>query len=281
MLFDNPAAYQNPSRNPAPPDTFYAGDVGLTSGSSGGGGLHIAASDLLPAMDDWSALPILETPRPSKEALDAGFGEADHSYFYSRVPTDGIDQPAVRAAASWLVDGVLDVEQIARGVGIEARLARSGLDWITKGTCHAGDIRVRHEARRLPARGLSLIGAQDRAGRITAHAYTNGATKLFVRAGAMDASTLLALEVGDESTRAMWARAGCAVASLIGGCFAGASSPQRGAMIAATALAALLTALWCAWYGWDDAVPPGIATLTGCALSMMCSNRQHAKAHCD
>ena len=56
-------------------------------------------------------------PRPSKEALDAGFGEADHSYFYSRVPTDGIDQPAVRAAASWLVDGVLDVEQIARGVG--------------------------------------------------------------------------------------------------------------------------------------------------------------------
>ena len=275
LLFDNPAAYHNPSRDPAPPETFYAGGVGL---AAGGGGLKIAASDLLPAMDRWSALPILETPRPSRAALDAGFGEADHLHFYSRVPADGVEHPGVRAAASWLVDGVLDLEQIARGVGLEALLERSGLGWITKGTCHAGDIRVRHEGRRLPARGLSLIGAQERGGRIAAHTYTNGVTKIFVRAGVMDAATLLALEVGDESTRAMWARAGCVVTAVIGGCFAWAGSPQRGAIIAATALVALLTALWSAWYGWDDAVAPGIATLIGCALSMICSGKQHAKS---
>ena len=44
-----------------------------------------------------------------------------------------MDHPAVKAAASWLVDGVLDIESIARGVGLEAALKRGGLDWITKG----------------------------------------------------------------------------------------------------------------------------------------------------
>ena len=63
LRFDNPAAYHNPSRDPAPPETFFAGGVGL---APGGGGLQVAAPDLLPAMDPWATLPILSAPNPSQ-----------------------------------------------------------------------------------------------------------------------------------------------------------------------------------------------------------------------
>ena len=96
----------------------------------------------------------------------------------------------------------------------------------------------------------------------------------------LHAVTYLALEVGDESSRAMWTRVKCVVAGAIGGYLY--EQLGRGAIFAVTALAALLTALWTSYYGWDDAVSPGITTLVGCALSMICNGKtekQHAKSH--
>lgn len=87
------------------------------------------------------------------------FSSLFRRYLYSRVPKDGFNNPVIRAAASYLVDGVLDVNAISAGLGIESLLSTAGLDWITKGTCHAGDIRVHFEGRALPE-ALSVVGKQ-------------------------------------------------------------------------------------------------------------------------
>ncbi len=125
---------------------------------------------------DWA--PILIAKRHviglGRDALRAGFSEADHQYFYSRVGSDGLDNPALKATAAYLVDGVFDVESVSKATGLEALLAGAGLGWITKGTCNAGDIRVHFEGRSLPREGVSLFADQMAGGKLVGHAFAEG-----------------------------------------------------------------------------------------------------------
>ena len=103
---------------------------------------------------------------------------------YSRVPEDGFLTGLAKTTAAYLVDGVVDASAIAQKTGVEALLGKAGLDWLVKGTCNAGDVRVRFEERKLPE-ALSALGEVTSFKKLVAHDYTRsgGAAKLFVRSG--------------------------------------------------------------------------------------------------
>jgi len=181
LTFDSPAAYYNPQRDPAPPKTYFhdSATVDLSGGElHGKSSLRVNAKDIVESLDPYRSKFIGSDSANSlsSQALAAGFSEISHEHFYSRVPKDGLEHPAVLAAAAYLVDGVVNINHIAQGTGIEGLLGRAGLDWITKGTCNAGDIRVSFEGRAVPSK-LSVIGKQ-RSGIIEPHTYKNGLTKL-------------------------------------------------------------------------------------------------------
>jgi hypothetical protein len=165
-FFDNPIAYQNPTRDPAPSlESWTSRDVVL------GPAVSADARDLEGALLPWAPRHLLGTDVSAlpATALALGFTEADHRYFYSRVPEDGYAEGVAKAAAAYLVDGVVDASALARGTGIEALLGRAGLDWIVKGTCRAGDIRVSFDARAVPRR-LGAVGRVEGA-RLRPHVY--------------------------------------------------------------------------------------------------------------
>ena len=267
LLFDNPAAYHNPTRDPAPTKTFFVGGEGIDlSGGSGNGGLHLSGKDLAPAMMPASPVPLYKAAVSDlpEEALSLGFHEADHRYFYSRVPKDGINNPIIRSAASYLIDGVLDVNEISKATGIESLLSGAGLGWITKGTCNAGDIRVSFFSRRIPD-AVSLIGKQISSGsglsRIIPHTYSNGETKLFVRSGVMDAEAILQITLSDETFWTNVYRIAVTLVLMLAS-FIGTSDGFVNSVAVAGAGGSLaLTMIWSYFYGTTAAVIPAIATI--------------------
>ena len=128
-------------------------------------------------LNTWKPLLITSAQVISYQALLDGFSETSHQHFYSRVPKDGWDNPVVKAAGAYLIDGVVDANMIAQGSGLEHLLARAGLDWITKGTCNAGDIRVSFETRSLPEQ-LSVLGKQQYPNLVVPHTFSN--TKRYI-----------------------------------------------------------------------------------------------------
>lgn len=211
LLFDNPVAYHNPSRDPAPSDVFSppSGTLALGGSAANSAGFTVGIADAEDALSAWAPIPIAKrhVTGLGYAALRAGFSEADHLHFYSRVPSDGLDNPALKSAAAYLVDGVVDVESAATASGVEAALARAGLDWITKGTCHAGDIRVRFEGRALPREGASLVADQVAGGKLVGHVFSEGAERrVLALPGLMTKASFIKQFLSNSSWSAMWRR---------------------------------------------------------------------------
>mmetsp|Transcript_94323 Transcript_94323/g.270153 ORF Transcript_94323/g.270153 Transcript_94323/m.270153 type:complete len:434 (-) Transcript_94323:746-2047(-) len=185
LLFDNPVAYNNPSRDPAPswsgtvPSPVHLGTtsspsssppppppqpglwvrfvswirsilqmLGLVSKGPGGSAgesvecgpshaceeLKTDAHNVEKALEPWRRIMLGPSIGAglSGGALDSGFGEYDHQYFYSRVAENGRLMNVGKVGAAYLLDGVVDINTIAKGTGLESLLGRAGLDWITK-----------------------------------------------------------------------------------------------------------------------------------------------------
>jgi hypothetical protein len=181
LRFDNPAAYHNPTRDPAPSREFSFNNlIDISGGSLGAAGLRVRADDIKSALTSWQPVYLTKknTENLTQAALADGFSEASHLHFYSRVPENGFNNPILKAAASYLIDGVIDVNEISKMTGLESLLRKAGLDWITKGTCNAGDVRVHFETRSIPGE-ISVIGEQQSPNLIMPHLFKNGATLLF------------------------------------------------------------------------------------------------------
>lgn len=191
--FNNPNAYRSPQRDPAPSRSFYK-DVDL----NGGDGLLIDSRLLKNYLDTY---PILLTKDLVSAVSSAEFVEADHKYFYSRTSqkkNGGLaDNAYVRAGIAYLLDGVVDAHEIAKGVGIDAALKDHGLEWITKGSCEPGDVRVSFQVSTLPSE-LSLLGKQvgypDPASRIVPQNYSQGDPVLMASANITTLENLLNLK---------------------------------------------------------------------------------------
>ena len=219
LFFDNPAAYHNPTRDPAPSKTLLsARGIDLSGKASSLAGLSISSQDMSPAMQPWQRLPITKehtTNGVSQQALKAGFSEADHVHYYSRKPKNGWNNPLFQAGVSYLVDGILDINSMSQATGIESLLNGAGLGWITKGTCDSGDVRVHFEAKRLP-QSVSLVGQQLH-GAVVPMLYSNGQSKLLLRSGYMTLEKLLHLSLSDLKFWQNWYRVGIFVLVLLGG----------------------------------------------------------------
>ena len=281
MRFDNPAAYHNPSRDPAPSHTFFGGGaegVDLSGADGSRDGLHIAAQDLEPAMEPYRVMHLSKhtVEGISNDALAAGFGEADHQHFYSRTPKDGLDNPVVRAAASYLIDGVFDVNEISRMTGIESMLGNAGLDWITKGTCNAGDIRVRFESRRLPE-AVSMVAKQINTGggapRLVPHTYSNGLKQIFLQRGVMDLADLLHDSLADVKWSTNMSRIGAVLIFALGGLFAGLQADAQFGLVFGVCAGGVSWAVsWAMFYGVVAASVPLIAAAAAAAWWMKAHN---------
>ena len=217
--FDNPAAYYNPQRDPAPTLSFYAGGKGLNLWGAENG-LHVSARNLEAALRPFKTLLLDKATVDglSQGALQAGFGEADHQYFYSRVPKDGMDHPVVRSIASYLIDGVIDVNEISKGLGVESLLSTAGLGWITKGTCNAGDVRVSFSMRNVP-NSASILGKQTGGQFLVPHTYSNGKSMIIAKPKLMDLQGLLASALSDERWWTNIYRGGIMLLCVLGGLF--------------------------------------------------------------
>ena len=201
LVFDNPVAYNNPQRDPAPSKTIASHEgIDISGKASPVRGLSISSQDMEPAMQPWKHLYITKdhtTAGVSHDAKNNGFSEADHMYFYSRKPKGGWDSPLFQAGMSYLVDGILDVNSISSATGLESLLGKAGLGWITKGTCDAGDIRVHFEGKKLP-KSVSVAGQQI-GGTIVPMRYSNGASMLIIKSGIMNLESLLKLTLSDAN----------------------------------------------------------------------------------
>lgn len=274
--FDNPVAYRNPQRDPAPSTQVFAdgNGVDLSGGRGGNGrgpqGLHVSAKDLEPVMEPFKLMLLSEDVAKNLEphALKAGFGEVSQVYLYSTVPKDGLNNPSVRAGASYLVDGVVDIDAISEAAGIESLLGKAGLDGITKGTCNAGDIRVHFQTRRLP-KSISLVGRQTKAAgamrRLLPHTYATGQTVFLMRRGVMNLQALAKQVMGEAQDVAAGLRMGSMVIFLVA-CSLGAGPvlrPNSGGIAdwpltfacTGTLFGLSLGVVWGALYGGDDAAP--------------------------
>ena len=199
LLFDNPVAYYNPQRDPAPGVEFIsAGLIDIAGGRFGAeDGLKIYPTDARPILTGFNNELIgkRRAAEIGQEALNQGFSEVSHTHFYSRKPKNGWDNPILHSIASYLVDGVIDVNSIGKATGVEGLLSSAGLEWLTKGTCDAGDVRVHFETRSLPAQ-MSVLGEQRAPNLIVPHVYSNGATLLMLSDRSLSVKGLV------ESTRA-------------------------------------------------------------------------------
>jgi len=261
LFFDNPAAYHNPQRNPAPSTPLHAKSGIDLSGNANPAvaGLSISSSDMAPAMQNWQRLPIAKAHTVAgvgSEALRGGFSEADHQYYYSRKPKNGWNNPLVQAGMSYLVDGILDVNSISSATGIESLLGKAGLGWITKGTCEAGDVRVHFEGKRLP-KSVSLVG-QQMGGTVVPMMYSNGQAMLLIQSGVMSLESLLKISLSDAN---FWQNVyrGCVLLFVVVGgiCFEHYSNFQDpdwvlGLGLGGTVFSVLFTVLQLFFYGVDD-----------------------------
>ena len=210
LLFDSPAAYHNPQRDPAPPQSFRS----FSYVDLGGGKVDSSEALLLiPASISKTFTP-LRTEHIFKQhadnigemALRAGFTEVSHQHFFSRKPKAGWDSPGfLQAAAAYLVDGVIDANGLSKGLGIEGLLARAGLDWITKGTCDAGDVRVSFQTRSLPQQ-LSVLGEQQPNNVVAAHLYSSGVTELMAYDQSIDVAGMVTAFKGESESAIFWRR---------------------------------------------------------------------------
>lgn len=253
-FFDNAVAYNNPSRDPAPSRTFHAnGGVNIGSASKK---LIVAAADFAHALRPAETVTLYKegVKKLGQNALSEGFNEADYKYVYSRVPEDGfLGSPIVKAGAAYLIDGVVDVNEISRGTGFEHLLAGAGLDWITKGTCKAGDIRVHFETRRVPdtAAVLGMVVADGQ--KIIPFTYTNGHARVFANGVATDLSGLVKSTNSEESRQTLYIRLGLILLVLIGSFF-GAEFYARNSgtlVLSAGLYSLLLGGVWTFVYGVD------------------------------
>lgn len=127
-LFDNPVAYHNPARDPAPSRAVFAGDVdlaGVGDDASPGAGesLRMSSENLGEALEAAVVLPLTNKNAASLPP-EAEFTELDGRYMYSR------QQKAGRAGsflAALFIDGVVDFGEA--------------------GSCAAGDVRVHFEGQ--------------------------------------------------------------------------------------------------------------------------------------
>jgi hypothetical protein len=262
-FFDSPVAYHNPSRDPSPTKTFTASG-GIDLLADGKRQLIISTNDFENALLPWQTVTLYKegVRKLSQNALKEGFNEADHKYIYSRVPEDGFTgNPLVKAGASYLLDGVVDVNNIAAGTGFESLLAGAGLDWITKGTCKAGDIRVHFETRGLP-QSASVLGMVTGNGqKIVPFTYTNGYSKVFASSSAVNELSSFAKQQDNETRRWAWmCRAGLAVVLLLGA-WAGSDiyAPKAGTLPLFATIAAIgLGGAWAYSYGFDNKAALGV-----------------------
>lgn len=270
LFFDNPAAYHNPQRDPAPSSTFYSGDISLSgiASSSSSDFLHVRAEDFEPALSPWSPLYLPKTAAldVTERALQLGFNEADHAHYYSRVPKDGIENPILKAAASYLVDGIIDVNSIASATGVESLLSKAGLDWITKGTCNAGDIRVHFEAKFLPD-SVTVLGMQ-RGGSIVPNAYSTGISRIILAPGILSITELLEKFVSDGRWWCNVYRAGIVVMYLFS-LFLIRNESIRLFMGAICSIILSFVGTWFIYYGLDDVVIPGVLGVVVFSVSLM------------
>jgi len=208
LMFDNPIAYYNPQRDPAP-SVQYAPDslVDISAGDYGQQGIRVRSHDLAPVLSPWQNLYLDQekSDRISSRALADGFSEISHLHFYSRVPKDGWDNPVVKAAASYLIDGIIDVNSISQTTGIESLLGKAGLNWITMGTCNAGDVRVHFEIQYLPNE-LSVIGEQQYPNLIVPHTYSFGKRILLLNDKPLGVDALCQTIVQASGWQIFWQR---------------------------------------------------------------------------
>jgi len=321
LLFDNPVAYNNPSRDPAPGwtgtvnapvrlgTTSAPGEseaarkrapspslwarltawirsvlraLGLVKGAIDAraaegaecGPTHVCEAlkampqDLEPALAPWQLVTLAPSIGTglSGAALDAGFGEYDHKYFYSRIGENGVLMAAGKVGAAYLLDGVVDINTISKGTGLEKLLGRAGLDWITKGTCNPGDVRVHLETRDLPP-SLTVVAEQRADGFLIPHTFPNGRVAFLARHGILSLEAFVDAESNDAARLASWLRALSLVLAMgafyTKGVGADETATARGGPIFLYTLASALalvsgvcTVLWVPFYGPEDGVPP-------------------------
>ena len=283
LFFDNAAAYHNPQRDPAPSKTVVAPEgIDLSGKASSIVGLSIGSVDMEPAMQNWKQVPIYKdgTLKVSNTALNAGFTQADHRFFYSRQPKGGWNSPLFKAGVSYLVDGVLDVGSIASATGVESLLKGAGLDWITKGTCDAGDVRVHFESKQLPV-SASLVGLQMNKNLIP-NRFSNGAERMFVRSGLMNMDALLSLCLSDDTFWQNVYRFGLFLCVVVAGCLlecglatGSGDSPNllHGGTLGMLVYTLLLSIMTIFFYGVDDSyVAIGVTVLSAAGLLFMFSS---------
>merc|ERR1711871_1587181 len=88
-------------------------------------------------------------------------------------------------------------------------------DWITKGTCQAGDVRVSFLMRKVP-NSVSVLGLQI-GNQITPYTYSNGRSMIFLKPALMDLQGLLASTLADEKWWNNLYRLGVLFLCLFGG----------------------------------------------------------------
>jgi len=100
LFFDNPAAYNNPQRDPFPSTKFWPiGSVDLTGGR---GGIYMDPEDMSPVLQAPTKVFLSpSTATKDYQALQEGFSEVSLEHFYSRVPQDGWNNPIIKAAVSF------------------------------------------------------------------------------------------------------------------------------------------------------------------------------------
>jgi len=188
------------------------------------------------------------------------------AHYYSRVPKDGIENPILKAAASYLVDGIIDVNSIASATGVESLLSKAGLGWITKGTCNAGDIRVHFEAKFLPD-SVTVLGMQ-RGGSIVPNAYSTGISRIILAPGILSITELLEKFVSDGRWWCNVYRAGIVVMYLFS-LFLIRNESIRLFMGAICSIILSFVGTWFIYYGLDDVVIPGVLGVVVFSVSLM------------
>jgi hypothetical protein len=246
LLFDSPAAYFNPQRDPFPSQEIWAnGDVDIT-GKDREGEILVQPKDIQKVLENTGTLFLTKEDSEKRyHALSEGFTELSYEHYYSRVPEDGLNNPVVRAAASYLIDGVVDVNALSKGSGLEALLKRSGLNWITEGTCNAGDIRVHFESSRLP-REITVLGKQSLK-RIVPNKYKNGEESLMISSVAESVDSLLERIKEEAESNAWWRRLGTFIVYLLIATFC-SDDPILGAVLGCFISFTTWSLLWFVYY---------------------------------
>ena len=151
------------------------------------------------------------------------------------------------------------MDSIANGIGLESLLGKAGLDWITKGTCTAGDIRVSYHTQALPSRA-TVLGQQVN-DKIVAHTYTNGHNLLMLRADTLSIDGLVASTKRSAESDAWYKRAGVYVLTLIVISIFGSTNFFEALTVSTLINLTTVSALWLFFYGLSNltGVIPGLS----------------------